>query len=134
MSSLNQSEVTLYHSAVFQINESCSPKGLATAAVIGAFLLLQVTVPWAEASIYTRTFLYMSIGLTMHLSNAPARKVLQCAILRSNYGRAGSLFQPRVWFFGTLALLLFLSHSYWQSQMYGLSVLNRQEANKLKRQ
>ena len=61
----------------------------------------------------------------MNLSNAPAPKLLQCAILRSNYGRAVSLFQPRVWFFGTSPSLLFLILSYRRSQMYAPSVLNR---------
>lgn len=67
-----------------------SHKGLAGAAVIGALVLLRVTVPWAEGSIHTgRTFPYTSIGFPVNLSNATARRSFcPCAILSSNYGRA----------------------------------------------
>lgn len=69
-----------------------SHKGLAGAAVIGALVLLRVTVPWAEGSIHTsRTFPYTSIGFPVNLSNATARRSFcPCAILSSNYGRGCS--------------------------------------------
>lgn len=47
------SEDTRYHSGVFQISEQrCGflPWGFAGAAVIGAFVVLQVTVPWVETN------------------------------------------------------------------------------------
>lgn len=62
------------------------PKGLAGAAVIGGLVLLRVAVSQGRGQ--NRTFLYMSMGFPMNLSNAPARKVWPHAILRSNYGRA----------------------------------------------